>query len=127
MFADGLSQSPITSSALPSSRQRAVNGPALSSAAHSSSQRDLARTATVPTPPKSAGLVDKSLRVASGPKSSASPEDDDKLKRKHSHETKVNVYTECGRHSDEWLFGGFSVADAVKRLWEKERKEPARN
>jgi hypothetical protein len=25
------------------------------------------------------------------------------VKRRHSHEPKVNVYTECGRHGDDWL------------------------
>jgi len=40
-------------------------------------------------------------------------------KRRHSHESKVNVYTECGRHSNDWLFGGFSVAGVVKKFWEK--------
>jgi len=28
----------------------------------------------------------------------------------------MNVHTECGRHSDDWLFGGFSVSEAVKKL-----------
>lgn len=40
-------------------------------------------------------------------------------RRHSSHDAKVNVYTECGRHSDDWLFGGFSVAGAVKKLWDK--------
>lgn len=45
-------------------------------------------------------------------------------KRRHSNEGKVNVHTECGRHSDEWLFGGFSVAGAVRKiLGEGGRKE----
>ena len=49
-----------------------------------------------------------------------SPGANEKLKRRHSHDpNKVNRYTECGRHSDEWLFGGFSVSDAVRKLWEK--------
>jgi hypothetical protein len=42
------------------------------------------------------------------------------VRRRYSHEPKKNVYTECGRHSDEWLFGGWS--DKVKRLWEKDKK-----
>jgi hypothetical protein len=37
-------------------------------------------------------------------------------KRRHSNEGKINVHTECGRHSDEWLFGGFSVAGAVRKM-----------
>jgi len=43
----------------------------------------------------------------------------EKARRRHSHENHVNVYTECGRHSDDWLFGGFSVGNAVKKMWEK--------
>jgi len=34
-------------------------------------------------------------------------------KRLSSH---ANVYTECGRHSDEWLFRNLSITDAVKRV-----------
>ena len=40
------------------------------------------------------------------------------VKRRHSHEPKVNVYTECGRHGDDWL-GLNSVAGAVKKIWER--------
>jgi len=48
----------------------------------------------------------------------------DTAKRRHSHDpNRVNVYTECGRHSDDWLFGGWSVSGAVKKIWERERKE----
>jgi len=34
--------------------------------------------------------------------------------RRHSNEAKMNVYTECGRHSNDWLFGGLSVTGVVK-------------
>jgi hypothetical protein len=44
---------------------------------------------------------------------------DQKTKRRYSHEPKVNLYTECGRHSDDWLFGGFALSDAVKKIWGK--------
>lgn len=37
-------------------------------------------------------------------------------KTKHFHETHANVYTECGRHGDDWLFGGWSVGGVVKRV-----------
>jgi hypothetical protein len=30
----------------------------------------------------------------------------------------TNVHTVCGRHGDEWLFNGFSVTEAVKKMWE---------
>ncbi|KAK9769971.1 hypothetical protein AB5N19_12672 [Seiridium cardinale] len=30
----------------------------------------------------------------------------------------VNRHTHCGRHSDQWLFGGFS--DVIKSAWKKE-------
>lgn len=43
----------------------------------------------------------------------------DTVKRRHSHESRMNVHTSCGRHSDDWLFGGFSVAEIVKKFWEK--------
>jgi hypothetical protein len=39
-------------------------------------------------------------------------------KKHHSHK---NIYTECGRHSDDWLLGGFSVTETVKRMLGKKR------
>jgi len=40
----------------------------------------------------------------------------EEAKRRFSNEGKINVHTECGRHGDEWLFGGFSVAGAVRKM-----------
>jgi hypothetical protein len=40
--------------------------------------------------------------------------------RRHSDDPKINVYTKCGRNSDDWLFSGWNVADTVKKIWEKE-------
>lgn len=34
----------------------------------------------------------------------------------HTHHY-VNIYTECGRHSNEWLFGGLSLADIAGWAW----------
>ncbi|KAH8816315.1 hypothetical protein F5884DRAFT_852758 [Xylogone sp. PMI_703] len=31
----------------------------------------------------------------------------------------VNIYTQCGRHSNEWLFGGLSFSGTVRRIWKK--------
>lgn len=42
------------------------------------------------------------------------------INRRHSADPKMNVYTKCGRNSDDWLFGGWNVADTVKKMWEKE-------
>jgi len=36
--------------------------------------------------------------------------------RRYSHEPKVNVYTECGRHGDDWAVGGFSVSRKLKSI-----------
>ncbi|KAI1854541.1 hypothetical protein JX265_007588 [Neoarthrinium moseri] len=32
----------------------------------------------------------------------------------------ANVYTHCGRHSDQWLFGGTSMSSMIKSAWKKE-------
>jgi hypothetical protein len=76
--------------------------------------------------PKSAGYTERNLRFAKSEgnqspamRSPTSP-NEEMMRRRHSHEPKKNVYTECGRHSDEWLFGGWS--DKVKKLWEKDKK-----
>lgn len=37
-------------------------------------------------------------------------------KSRHSHENHVNVHTECGRHGDDWLFGGWNIGGVVKRV-----------
>jgi hypothetical protein len=58
-------------------------------------------------------------RNRSGEASLGRPMPDQGSKRRHRHEPKVNLYTECGRHSDEWLFGGFSVSEAVRKIWER--------
>jgi hypothetical protein len=41
------------------------------------------------------------------------------IAKRHSHPNHNNIYTECGRHGDDWLFGGFSVTGAVKQMFEK--------
>jgi hypothetical protein len=76
--------------------------------------------------PKSSGYTERNLRFAKSDgnrspamRSPTSP-NEEMMRRRHSHEPKKNVYTECGRHSDEWLFGGWS--DKVKKLWEKDKK-----
>lgn len=43
----------------------------------------------------------------------------DMVRRRHSAELHKNVYTACGRHSDDWLFGGFTVAGVAKKIWNK--------
>jgi hypothetical protein len=50
---------------------------------------------------------------------SGTRDSDHKTRRRRSNDAKMNVYTECGRHGDDWLFGGFSVSGTVKMLWEK--------
>lgn len=47
----------------------------------------------------------------------------DKVQEWHSHKRNFNVYTECGRHSNEWLFGGFSLRKTAKKLWNRDKKE----
>jgi len=43
----------------------------------------------------------------------------DKIMKRHSHPSHINRHTECGRHGDDWLFGGFSVVELVKRIFKK--------
>jgi len=75
--------------------------------------------------PKSAGHTPKSPKnlkfggEGMSPTASAAGKRKDMVKRRHSHEPRMNVHTECGRHSDDWLFGGFSVAGVVKKFWDK--------
>lgn len=48
---------------------------------------------------------------------------DGSVKRRSSSEARMNVHTECGRHSDDWLFGGFSMANVVKMFWPSGKKD----
>jgi hypothetical protein len=41
------------------------------------------------------------------------------LTKRHSIPGSANVYTECGRHGDDWLFGG--ISDTVKSMFSKKR------
>ncbi|KAI9645095.1 hypothetical protein NHQ30_005829 [Ciborinia camelliae] len=65
--------------------------------------------------PTSAGFVDKRTKFNEGKK--------DNITRRHSANEHANVYTECGRHSNDWLFGGFSVSGVVKKIWQKDGKD----
>jgi hypothetical protein len=80
--------------------------------------------------PKSAGHKPKSpknvkfgrgdgMSLEKSPTTPTSATRKDMVKRRHSTEPRMNVHTECGRHSDDWLFGGFSVAGVVKKIWDK--------
>jgi len=44
-----------------------------------------------------------------------------KSSKRHSSTGHANVYTECGRHSDDWLFG--SISDTVKTILGKNGKK----
>ena len=46
----------------------------------------------------------------------------DPMKRRHTVDPRVNIHTECGRHGDDWLFGGWNLGDTVKKIWDK--KDP---
>ncbi|CAD6446930.1 6c63be29-f736-443a-b439-87d3f763647f [Sclerotinia trifoliorum] len=77
---------------------------------------------SVDSGPKSAGFFDKRSRF-DGTRNRGKGGKKDGVKRRHSANEHTNVYTECGRHSDDWLFGGFSVSGAVKRIWQKDGKD----
>jgi len=117
-------QSPTVRSAPPPpSPQRTFSDPALSVEQR---ERDDDTGIFSRSVPKSAGYSERNLRFAKsegsrspGMRSPTSP-NEEMMRRRHSNEPKKNVYTECGRHSGEWLFGGWS--DKVKRLWEKDKK-----
>jgi len=86
-------------------------------------QRGTPMRASTSDVPMSAGYTDGNVRFSKIESGVRSPTGyGDKMKRRHSHEPKVNGYTQCGRHSDEWLFGNFSVPNSVKKLWERDKK-----
>ncbi|KAA8566013.1 hypothetical protein EYC84_009813 [Monilinia fructicola] len=71
---------------------------------------------------KSAGYVDKKARFDER-KNGGKIEKKDSVKRRHSSNEHANVYTECGRHSNDWLFGGLSLSGVVKKIWQKDGKD----
>lgn len=106
--------------AQPPSQQRTLSEPLPLA---SSSKVETPTRAYTYDPPRSASYADRSLRFAGGEMSpSTGSYGGDKMKRRHSSEPKINGYTACGRHSNDWLFGGFSVSGQVKKLWEKDKK-----
>jgi len=42
----------------------------------------------------------------------------DEWRRRHT-----NAHSECGRHTDDWLFGGFSIKESLKK-WFFPRHKP---
>jgi hypothetical protein len=62
-----------------------------------------------------------SLLRSSTSSTTAKSSDSGRIKKTHSEDFHKNAYTECGRHSDDWLFGGVSVTKTLKGLWEKRR------
>lgn len=53
------------------------------------------------------------------------PNEEEELKpsitKRHSSSSHANVYTQCGRHGDDWLFGG--IGDVVKSVLKKNEKK----
>jgi len=43
------------------------------------------------------------------------------ITKRHSSSGHTNVYTECGRHGDDWLFGG--IGDKVRSVFGKGEKK----
>ncbi|KAF9874125.1 hypothetical protein CkaCkLH20_08497 [Colletotrichum karsti] len=41
-------------------------------------------------------------------------------KRKSSHSQPVNVYSHCGRHSSQFLFGGLSIKDMARSIFKRD-------
>jgi hypothetical protein len=123
-------QSPGPNSALPHpSPHRTFSGPA---ALPSSSIQDTLAQSRSPVTPKSAGYEMKSLRFEKGRNelkptmttpAIGNPKKGE-VKRRYSADPKINVYTECGRHSDDWLFGGWNVTGTVKKIWERKDSKP---
>jgi hypothetical protein len=46
-------------------------------------------------------------------------EEDGEVHLHHSHPDHTNVHTECGRHGDDWLFGGFSLVEVFRGLFSR--------
>ena len=122
-------QSPTPRSAQPHpSAHRTFSGPA---AIPSSSIQTSLDDAVSPVTPQSAsatGPRKKSLRfekIGNELKTSAtspamgSPKRLEMANRRHSADPKINVHTECGRHSDDWLFGGWNISGNVKKIWDR--------
>ena len=78
------------------------------------------RSSPFPLPPPrrihSAPLKRSPSRTSSRSSSSASTSSSEHAEKAQYHIPKhrhTNVYTECGRHSDDWLFGGLGLGDVV--------------
>ncbi|KUJ23012.1 uncharacterized protein LY89DRAFT_164617 [Mollisia scopiformis] len=124
-----MSQSSGLYSALPpSTPYRTSSGPLPSP---STPQHTTATRSSTLDTPRSAGYNDKSQWFSdsskNGTKSPTSPKtkrrsDSSMIDKRISPDPKTNVYTQCGRHSDQWLFGGFPF-DNIKKALERDKKE----
>lgn len=44
-----------------------------------------------------------------------------RIMKKHSYLSHTDIYTGCGRHGDNWLFGGPSMTEMVKPIFKNHR------
>ena len=63
-----------------------------------------------------------SIRSLSPPRTRpASQKGHESMAHPKQQRTSSGTFSDCGRHSNEWLFGNFSVSGAVKGLFEKHK------
>jgi len=113
---------PLSDLRAPSAPQRTCSEPIAYSSSHrtSSCSSIMSRSSTLSDMSRSSKHVSSSTDEKFGRiSSSGTSNSEDKTRRRRLNDPKINVYTECGRHSDDWLFGGFSVSGTVKMLWER--------
>lgn len=112
---------PLSDLNAPSAPHRTFSEPiAYSSSRRTSScSSSMSRSSTLTDMSKSAEHMSSAEEDKFGFARSGTSRSEDKTRRRRSNDPKINVYTECGRHSDDWLFGGFSVSGTMKMLWDR--------
>ncbi|OLN94038.1 hypothetical protein CCHL11_03362 [Colletotrichum chlorophyti] len=75
----------------------------------------------IPRPKSSrAGSEASSLEEPFSTRRAVSQDSPRPSKRRSSHSQTVNVYTHCGRHSSQFLFGGRSFTDMARSIFKRD-------
>lgn len=123
---DGMSwsQSSGSSSAQPHSPYRTVSDP-VPYASTSTSQYATTRRSTTTDIPESQGYNNTNASFQESSRSSRSSKNPTSpsfmTDKRRESDPKSNLYTQCGRHGDQWLFGGFPF-DNIKKALGSEKK-----
>lgn len=114
-----LSNSKSESSNGTESRSHATPSPPPQQRASRASERKESPRRSLPASPARSLNTQHTPPVQKHSKTEMVEDEDGVVHLHHSHPDHTNVHTECGRHGDDWLFGGFSLVEVFRGLFSR--------